>query len=458
MSGDIQLAPAVELIEKSGMLNGVKKVLCAVSGGADSMCLLHFMLDYAAKKGISVCAAHYNHMLRGAESDRDEEFVRAWCNEHGIGFIRGSGDVKAFAGENGLSVEEAARSLRYSFLEKAADDLGADVIATAHNSDDLLETMIMNLCRGSGTKGLAGIPPQRGRLIRPLLSVGRDEIISYLDAFSVPHVEDSTNSEDIATRNAIRHNVIPALKAIYPYASKNAYKAAGFARSDDDYLTGIAMSELDRVERTDESVVFNADELMSLPVSISSRMLIEASKKLGITLNSLHIDLIMKLATNGCPSAELSMPGGLTARRRYGELILTSGNNAHLTFEPFELTENEWLTAENAGYSFCLLSGEDNSKINDEFNIFCFKKSAVCGKMQVRPRKIGDRIKTSRRGAEKTLKKIFIEKKIPAAERDRIFVIADEAGVLFAGDIGMDVRAQCGDGDEAISVAIRKDK
>ena len=161
------LEQALALTREYAMLSPGSTVLCAVSGGADSMCLLHWL---SRREGITLHAAHFDHRLRGAESDADAAFVRDWCRENGIPFHLGSADVRARAGEAGRGIEETARDLRYAFLRKTARDLGGAVIATAHNADDNAETLLLHLVRGTGLQGLAGIPPRRDALVRPLLT------------------------------------------------------------------------------------------------------------------------------------------------------------------------------------------------------------------------------------------------------------------------------------------------
>ena len=175
-------------LEKAG------KVLCAVSGGADSVYLLHRCLEGAAGHGYAVCAAHYDHGLRVEESGRDSRFVADMCRELGVECLTGRGDVRSYARERRLGTEEAARELRYAFLQEAAGKMGAQLIATAHNAGDNAETMLLALARGAGLRGLGGIPPRRGNIVRPMLAVTRAEVEEYLAARGIAHVEDSTNA------------------------------------------------------------------------------------------------------------------------------------------------------------------------------------------------------------------------------------------------------------------------
>ena len=186
-------------------------MLCAVSGGVDSMYLLHRMAELGAQRGFAVGCAHFNHGLRGAESDRDEAFVRAQCEKLGVPFYAGRGDV---ASVRGMGTEAAARELRYAFLTHCADEHGYDWIATAHTADDNAETLLLNLARGCGLRGLTGIPPQRGKLLRPMLDTTRAQAEAYLTARAIPHVEDSTNAADTYARNRVRHHAVPALESV----------------------------------------------------------------------------------------------------------------------------------------------------------------------------------------------------------------------------------------------------
>ena len=205
------------------------RVLCAVSGGRDSMCLLHYLVE---RGDLSVTAAHFDHHLRPT-SGRDAAFVRDWCRTHGIPFLLGEGDVAALAAE-GLSTEEAARKARYAFLERAAREGGFAAVCTAHHARDNAETILLNLIRGTGSAGLRGMRearplgtgPDAPVLLRPFLRWGPEELARYAEDHAIPHVEDESNGSDGPARNRLRHQVLPVLESINPQAVGNILRAA----------------------------------------------------------------------------------------------------------------------------------------------------------------------------------------------------------------------------------------
>ena len=195
-----------------GLLAPGDRVYCAVSGGADSMALLWAMYLLREKLGITLAAAHFNHRLRGEESDRDAQFVSDFCRAYGIALTMGEGSIRP----EGKGLEAAARNARYAFLEQLPGK-----VATAHTADDNAETVLLHLIRGTGLQGLGGIPPCRGRLIRPMLTVTREQVMDFLAQYHIPHIEDSTNAEDTFLRNRLRHGVMPLLKAENPRLAEN---------------------------------------------------------------------------------------------------------------------------------------------------------------------------------------------------------------------------------------------
>nr|MDE6785173.1 tRNA lysidine(34) synthetase TilS [Ruminococcus sp.] len=219
--------------EKYGMINSGDTVVCGLSGGADSVCLLLALRRLSEDMGFSVEAAHINHCLRGEESDRDEKFCRKLCLRLNIPFTAAVCDVRSHAESESVSLEQAARDMRYQALQKIAY---GKKIATAHNADDNLETILLNLVRGSGIKGLSGIPPVRGNIIRPLLTVSRSEIEEYLSSAGQDYVTDSTNLTDDYTRNKIRHNIIPVLKTINSSLADTTARTAEVLRSENNLI------------------------------------------------------------------------------------------------------------------------------------------------------------------------------------------------------------------------------
>ena len=307
-----------ELIRRYDMLPEGSRVLCAVSGGADSMCLLHWLKERREEYGFSLLAAHYEHGLRGDESLRDAAFTREQCEMLGIRIVVGKGDVAAFAESQKLGIEDAARTLRYRFLEETADRFSCDRIATAHNLNDNAETVLMNLCRGAGTRGLAGIPPVRGRIVRPLLWTSREEIETYLDVHRIPHIEDSSNRSDDYTRNRIRHQIIPLLMEENPSFLSAIGRTAELLREDDACLCREAEAFL-REHRKGNSIPSKA--LLRLEPAVAARVVRTLCGR-GV---SMERTLALLRFAEGTERGILEIPGQ-KIRRQHGQLYFNERN------------------------------------------------------------------------------------------------------------------------------------
>jgi tRNA(Ile)-lysidine synthase len=429
-------------------------ILCAVSGGADSMCMLHMLSRIAQTGAIRIAAAHFDHGLRGAESDRDAEFVRDYCASNNITCYLGAGDVSAYAKQNKISIEAAARELRYDFLQKTALKAGADRIATAHTADDNAETVLINLIRGSGLKGLRGIPPVRDNIIRPVLCFTREQIIEYIKKHGIPYVEDSTNFELIYTRNKLRHSVIPLLKEINPRIIETLSKTSELIARDEEYLSSLADKVLSAAKRELQGIRISSDELISLPKPVAARLVMRASEELGAAKSSNLVDGVMELALSDSPSAMRSFAGGLTVFREYGDIVFTRLPAEEKTFKPVQLSLGETTELPELGLQFTFVSGSHEKKIYNPFNTFLFKKDAICGKITVRPRKSGDKISFGGKKGTKTLKKLFIDEKLPLRLRECIPVLSDEKGVIAVLCFGTDIRCVPAPGDDLCSVYI----
>ena len=317
-----ELTAAAEFLNRKFPHGG--RVLCAVSGGLDSMCLLHFLLE---QPGFRVTAAHFNHQLRGGEADRDEAFVRDFCAARHIPFLSGSGDVRLLAEKEGLSAEEAARRLRYDFLNRAAEEGGYDAILTAHHADDNAETMLLNLIRGTGSAGLAGIPPVRGNICRPLLRVPRAELAEYAAAHDIPHVEDTTNADpDAAARNALRSAVTPVLRQLNPRFAENMARTAAILREESETLEIMALGLADQAKELPDGVAISCMMLTDVPTAVAERAILRLLAQTAghrKDLTAAHVRSVLDLARDRTAEKEVSLPYGMTARRKKYTLEIT---------------------------------------------------------------------------------------------------------------------------------------
>lgn len=437
------------LIEKYDMLPPGSSVLCAVSGGADSMCMLHLLHELENSLSITVAAAHFEHGIRGEESLRDSCFVREYCKTNSIPFFFGSADVPSVSVEMGMSVEETARKLRYEFLEKTAEENGFTKIATAHNADDNAETVIFNLARGSGLKGLCGIPPVRGKIIRPILDMTRSEIEAYLSEYSVPHVEDSTNAADEYSRNRIRHHVIPVLREINPAFSETALRNCELLRSDEDYLNREAESIAQRF--SPKSVP--CEEINQLPFPIASRTLRIVS---GSKLSLVHTEELLQFS-QGTGYGVLNLPG-LMVKREMGVLsfLREKQYDTELCIPERILEIGKPLLVPEAGLIIeAAVAEAPASAAHGNDTIIRLNNNGVVGKLSCSSRRSGDAIRPAGRGCTKKLKTLFLEAGFTQKERNLTPVFRDEEGIIAVPGIAIAERCRFKPGEMVLEIRIR---
>ena len=375
------------------MIEAGDHIICAVSGGADSMALLWAMYLLKEKLDIQLSAAHFNHHLRGEESDRDEQFVRDFCDGYGIPLFVGSGEITA--GKKGL--EAAARDARYAFLRSLPGK-----IATAHTADDNAETVLMHLVRGTGLKGLGAISPINGNVIRPMLGITRADVEALLDEYHVQHITDSSNDTDAFLRNRLRHHVMPLLKEENPKLAENLSAMALRLRLDEEALRHMASD-------TPLSVAALRQQLPA----VRARVLEQFLKECGVKEpESEHISLAESLVFSDNPSARGNFPSGITIGRNYDTLEVLTGQ------------------AMPALRPVCMPAAE----IVNTPEVFTV---SPVGTVRIRSRRSGDAMRLS--GGTKSLKKLFIDRKIPAAQRDAVPVVCDDAGILGVYGIGVNL-------------------
>ena len=395
-------------MHRYAMVQPGDRVICALSGGADSVALLFALYLLKDKLGIQLQAAHFDHGLRGEESTRDAQFVRELCDRYDIPLSLDRGNV--VAGKKGL--EAAAREARYRFLQ------GLDgKIATAHTADDNAETVLMHMLRGTGLKGLGGIAPVRGKLIRPMLEVTRQQVLEFLEEYHLPYREDSSNATDEFLRNRLRHHVIPLLKQENPCFAENTSAMALRLRQDEQALHT-------SVDFTDG---LSVTMLRSLPAAKRSRVLAAFLEHCGVQEpEAEHIALAAALADSKKPSAKASFPGGVILQRRYDTIdkAKTSPELPEVLLQCPGITKiPEW------GIAVECTAAEQIINTKDTFTV------VTAGNIHLRSRCAGDSMRLS--GGTKTLKKLFTDRKIPAGERSSVPVLADENGVLGVFGIGV---------------------
>lgn len=382
-------------------------IVCAVSGGADSMALLFAMYLLREKLGIEVSAAHFNHQLRSEESDRDAEFVKDFCARYEIPLHLGSGTV--VPGKKGL--EAAARDARYRFLRSLPGK-----IATAHTANDNAETVLMHMVRGTGLNGLGAIAPVSDQLIRPMLSVTRDDVLCFLEEYHISYVEDSTNASDAFLRNRLRHTVMPLLTQENPKIAENLSAMALRLREDAAVLEELA----------EQSQTADVSALRALPASRRSLVLSRLLKAWGVCEpGAEQIRQLERVVFSDKPSARVTFAGGIVIGRNYDKLQLYTLEDK---LDAVMLPCPGEILPEQLGLRISCRTADECSDYDH-----CFTVRTV-GAVYLRPRREGDRIRLS--GGTKSLKKLFIDQKIPAAERSRIPVLADDLGVLWVYGFG----------------------
>ena len=394
-----------DFVRKHEMLSPGDTVICALSGGADSVALAFAFYLLKEKLGITLEAAHFNHHLRGEESNRDEAFVKAFCYRYDIPLHLGGGEVKP--GKKGL--EAAAREARYAFLRGLPGK-----IATAHTADDNAETVLLHLIRGTGLKGLGGITPVSGNVIRPMLGITRQEVEEFLEEWCLRHIEDSSNAGDDFLRNRIRHKIMPLLKEENPRIGENLSAMALRLRLDEEALS----------RQADFEILPTVEQLKAMEPAIRSRCLDAFLKKSGIREpEQTHIAAAEKLLFSDKPSARASFPGGVTIARNYNRLEKLEGESIPADTVlpcPGEVRWGGWR----------IVCQEAVAIYNDPN---CFTMKTV-GPITLGSRRSGDELRLP--GGTKSLKKLLIDRKIPAARRNYLPVLRDERGILAVGGIG----------------------
>lgn len=419
-------------IRKHHMIATGSHVVAAVSGGADSVCLLLALLELREAFGMTVSAVHVEHGIRGAESRADAAFVEELCKEHGVCCRVYACDAPRYAGEHGMSEEEAGRHLRYGFFEEEKKRYEAEgrvvKIAVAHNCSDCAETVLFHLARGTGLGGLGGIAPVRGDIIRPLLFLERAEIEAYLSEKGQAYCRDRTNETDIYSRNRIRHAVLPALAQVNSRAVGHIFEAAQDVREAEAYLRHQAQQALEicgikketGVELLKENFYQQERAVRTKMLSLALAQLAGSAKDIGRE----HVRMVGELFARQV-GRQASLPYGITAVRTYRGVALTLA-------EPEKEAVLEEKFCGNDRFSFRIIENPHPLlQISKKKYTKCFDYDKIKNGICVRNRLPGDYLAVNASGDRQKLKKYLVNEKIPAGERERIPLLADGAHIMW---------------------------
>ena len=428
----------IAAINKYNMIKENDTIVVGVSGGADSMALLHFLLNESDNLKIKVIVAHINHCLRGEESDRDEKFVSDYCRDNGVIFYSCRSNIKSEASEYGTSVEECGRKVRYNYFNNIAEKYHAK-IATAHTLSDSIETTMFNMIRGTGIKGLSGIAPVRGKIIRPLIFVTRSQIEDYCVKNKIKYVTDSSNLCYDYTRNKIRLDIVPKMREINTAFEKSFLRLKEQAEDDCSYLNNIAKAELDK---SMINGMYDINIISKLEKPIKSRLIIQAVyNKFNIYLQNSHIDLICEIIDNG--HGTVTIPGKIYVKVENGFLRIYKDAPEIKNWKN-KFNEGKILTDSGRKFIIEIITKNEylSLKKTDKNLIYkCLDYDKITENTIIRNRKPGDKFTQKNRKVRKSLKKLFNEKKVPIEKRNELAIIDDGDEILWIEDIGPSEKA-----------------
>ncbi|MCR5793011.1 MAG: tRNA lysidine(34) synthetase TilS [Lachnospiraceae bacterium] len=443
-------------IKKHNMLNPKETIVVGVSGGADSVCLVHVLLALMDQYSCQLIVVHVNHGIRGEEAKEDAQFVCEMMKQLGVRVIVINEDVPKFAKEQGLSVEEAGRMVRYQAFFRVMKENGADKIAVAHNQNDCAETTLFQMFRGSGIRGMSGISPKREEIIRPLLCVSRKEIEAWLEAKNIPYRTDSTNLTTDYTRNKLRLSLLPfAEREINARAGEHIARTADNLREIADYMDEVIAKETAQVVRTIQSettaeyrirIADLAKKHIALQKGIVRKVLILLAGKQK-DLEEVHVEQCLQLM-NRQSGSRVDLPYQIYAEREYEEVVFakkTDTDLANFPKVPLSKQENtaDALTIdlqkhhvwkERLGEDTLLaevFEKDENFQISHSVYTKCFDYDKIEYSLSLRKRQSGDFLQINREGGTKKIKDYFIDNKIPRKQRDEMLLVADGSHIIW---------------------------
>ncbi|MGI6020895.1 MAG: tRNA lysidine(34) synthetase TilS [Lachnospiraceae bacterium] len=415
-----------ECIKKYNMIEKDDRIVCGVSAGPDSVCLFMCLFRLRTELDFELFAVHVNHGIRGGEASRDEEFVRTLANRLGVVCGVYKYDVPSIAAEKGYSLEEAGRIARRIAFEDFSSLHSCNKVALAHNMNDQAETVLLNLCRGTGLAGISGIQPVKDNVIRPLIETGRPDIESFLKGEGIEYLTDSSNLTDEYSRNKIRHHIIPYLENnINPSAVEHISAAASFVRQAESLIKNNSFKiSGDCIIPSKDGSVFIKEE--AFDEEAASYVVRDALGMLTPHLKDItkeHIGMVLNLAA-GQAGKRVSLPYEIVCEKRYEGVLFTRNTDRKPSVDTvYKIEDGTKIDVGSGVFSFNVLKGFKGSipeMVYTKWVDYDKMKNAV-----IRTRRTGDRITVGDDGSSKKLSKYLIDVKIPRSERDFLWLVAD---------------------------------
>lgn len=408
-------------------VNETTHLLAAVSGGADSVALLRLLQGFWSCGYIgALSAAHFHHGIRKEGADADEAFVRALCEEAGIPFFTGHGDVPEYAAQHDQTMEEAARNARYAFLRETKQICGADYIVTAHTMNDQAETVLLHILRGSGVGGLCGMRTQAGDVLRPMLAVQRQDIEAYLSAAGQPYQTDESNASLAYTRNRVRIELLPMLAERFnPAVIPALSRLAGYAQTDEDYLNALAEDALDRAQSRQDA--YRREALLALPQALRMRALRLALARVDALFDVEQASLCrLESMLSGRTGSIMALPNEKWAQVSYNDICFGTLPKESEAFSVPFCWDGETITPLGSFFTSRVSVRQDGDKNRIAF----FDMEKLPRSLVVRSRQPQDRIQPLGMQGKKKLKDYFIDHKLPRWQRV-LPLLCSENDVLF---------------------------
>jgi tRNA(Ile)-lysidine synthase len=435
-------------IEKYNLLEQGERVVVALSGGPDSTALLAVLTSIAHELDLSLIVAHFNHGLRGAESDEDEKFSRDLSDRMGLVFCAAKMDQNN--NKKGVSPEDFYRRERYGFLNKVAADYQARKIALGHNLQDQSETVLLNLLRGSGLEGLKGILPKRdGNIIRPLIEVSRPEIISYLNKAGISYRQDSSNKNKMYLRNQIRTELIPYLKEKYnPKIEENLAQMAEILRADDEFIRQYTAQALQSsfIQRQQNSILLKIAYINKLPAAIRLRLfktILEDFSPAKNGFSFIHIKSLDNLSQKCESGKRLVLPLGIEIRREYDDLILErkKARSEQAKYEyPMNIPGSIYIKERKVTIHAELVTKE-SIDLGSKSKVY-LDLDKIQQPVAIRNRRDGDRFQPLGMPGRQKIKNFFIDRKIPSGQRNEIMLLVDRLSVIWIENMHLNDRVK----------------